>query len=185
VPLINLGGGLGARYLTDDPVMDLAEYAAVVHEAVGDRRLMVEPGRSIAAAAAITVYRVGTVKTIPGVGTYVAVDGGMSDNPRPVLYGAGYEAYLPARITEPRPLVASIVGKHCEQGDIIVTDAHLPADVSPGDLLVIPVTGAYGASMASNYNKVLRPAVVFVRDGQARVVVRRETLDDLVRLDTP
>jgi diaminopimelate decarboxylase len=184
VPLLNLGGGLGARYLADDPVMDLAEYAAVVHEAVGDRRVMVEPGRSIAAAAAITVYRVGTVKTIAGVGTYVAVDGGMSDNPRPVLYGAGYEAYLPARIAEQRPLVASIVGKHCEQGDIIVTDARLPAEVRPGDLLVTPVTGAYGASMASNYNKVLRPAVVFVRDGQARVVVRRETLDDLTRLDT-
>ena len=115
--------------------------------------------------------------------TYVAVDGGMSDNPRPVLYGAGYEAYLPDRIDADRPLVASIAGKHCEQGDVIVTDAHLPADVAVGDLLVTPVTGAYGYSMASNYNKVPRPAVVFVRSGESRLVIRRETADDLVRLD--
>jgi diaminopimelate decarboxylase len=123
------------------------------------------------------------VKRIPGGLTYVAVDGGMSDNPRPVLYGAGYEVYLPARIDEPRPLVASIAGKHCEQGDVVVADAHLPASVAVGDLLAVPVTGGYGYSMASNYNKVPRPAVVFVRDGRARVVVRRETFDDLLRLD--
>ena len=115
--------------------------------------------------------------------TYVAVDGGMSDNPRPVLYCAGYEAYLPARLDAPRPLVASIAGKHCEQGDVIVADAHLPADVEVGDLLITPVTGAYGYSMASNYNKVPRPAVLFVRGGKARPVVRRETFDDLTRLD--
>ena len=146
---------------------------------------MVEPGRSISAAAAITVYRVGTVKVTAGGTTYVAVDGGMSDNPRPVLYGAGYEVYLPARIDAPRPLVASIAGKHCEQGDVIVTGAHIPAEVQVGDLLVTPVTGAYGYSMASNYNKVVRPEVVFVRDGEARVVIRRETPEDLVRLDRP
>jgi diaminopimelate decarboxylase len=135
------------------------------------------------ARAAVTLYRVGTVKEIPNVGTYVAVDGGMSDNPRPVLYGAGYEAYLPARVDEARPLVAAVVGKHCEQGDILVQDAQLPGGVAVGDLLAVPVTGAYGYSMASNYNKVPRPAVVFVRDGEARVVVRRETLADLVGLD--
>ena len=146
-------------------------------------RLLVEPGRSIAAPCAVTLYRVGTVKEIPGVGTYVAVDGGMSDNPRPVLYGAGYEAYLPGRLAEERPLRCRVVGKHCEQGDVIVADAALPAGVRPGDLLATPVTGAYGYSMASNYNKVPRPAVVFLRDGRARVVVRRETFDDLVRLD--
>ena len=146
-------------------------------------RLMVEPGRSIVGPAAITLYRVGTVKETPGVGTYVAVDGGMSDNPRPVLYGARYEAYLPARPDAARPLEATIVGKHCEQGDVLVSKAPLPADVAPGDLLAVPVTGAYGYSMASNYNKVPRPAVVFVHDGEARVVVRRETLDDLLRLD--
>jgi diaminopimelate decarboxylase len=146
---------------------------------------MVEPGRAIVAAAAVTVYRVGTVKEIPGVATYVAVDGGMSDNPRPVLYGAGYEAYLPRLVDSPRPRVVTVAGKHCEQGDVVVTDAHLPEDVRPGDLLVTPVTGAYGYSMASNYNRVPRPAVVFVRDGQVRTVVRRESLDDLVRLDVP
>ena len=183
VPLINLGGGLGARYLASDPDLDVGEYAAALRGAVGDRPLMVEPGRAIVARAGVTVYRVGTVKEIPGVTTYVAVDGGMSDNPRPVLYGAGYEACLPDRIEAARPLVATVAGKHCEQGDLVVTDAHLPADVAPGDLLATPVTGAYGYSMASNYNRVPRPAVVFVRHGKVRPVVRRETLEDLERLD--
>jgi diaminopimelate decarboxylase len=144
---------------------------------------MVEPGRAIAAAAAITVYRVGTIKQSGDGVTYVAVDGGMSDNPRPVLYGAGYETFLPRAIDAPRPLVASIAGKHCEQGDVIVADANLPESVAAGDLLVTPVTGAYGYSMASNYNKVARPAVLFARRGQARVVIDRETPEDLVRLD--
>jgi len=190
---LNMGGGLAARYLATDPRMSLAEYETtlrttvkecVANAGIGEvPRLMVEPGRSISAPAAITLYRVGTVKAIPHGRTYVAVDGGMSDNPRPVLYGAGYEAYLPDRIDEPRPLGCSIAGKHCEQGDLVVTDAHLPDDVRVGDLLAVPVTGAYGYAMASNYNKVPRPAVVFVRDGQPRVVVRRETPDDLVRLD--
>jgi diaminopimelate decarboxylase len=146
---------------------------------------MVEPGRSIAGPSAITLYRVGTVKEIPDGRTYVAVDGGMSDNPRPVLYGAGYEAYLPERIDAERELICAIAGKHCEQGDVLVADARLPGDVAVGDLLAIPVTGAYGYSMASNYNKVPRPAVVFVRNGSARIVVRRETPEDLVRLDEP
>jgi diaminopimelate decarboxylase len=183
VPVLNLGGGLGARYLAEDPELSVAEYARVLHDAVGDRGVMVEPGRAIAGAAAITVYRVGTVKQSGADTTYVAVDGGMSDNPRPVLYGAGYEAYLPSRMDAPRPLVASIAGKHCEQGDVIVVGAHLPADVAVGDLLVTPVTGAYGYAMASNYNKVPRPAVLFVRGGQARVVIDRETPEDLDRLD--
>ena len=189
---LNLGGGLGARYLAEDPVLDVAEYARVLQTAVRDvaaavgvpePRIMVEPGRSIVAPAAITLYRVGTIKQIPGIGTYVAVDGGMSDNPRPVLYGAGYEAYLPTRPEAPRALECTIVGKHCEQGDIVVQGARLPADVAVGDLLATPTTGAYGYSMASNYNKVPRPAVVFVHDGEARTVIRRETLDDLLRLD--
>ena len=189
---LNLGGGLGARYLAEDPVLDVTEYARVLHDTVATAsaaagvpapRIMVEPGRSIAAPAAITLYRVGTIKKIPGVGTYVAVDGGMSDNPRPVLYGAGYEAYLPARINAARDLECTVVGKHCEQGDIVVAGARLPADVAVGDLLATPTTGAYGYSMASNYNKVPRPAVVFVRDGDVRLVIRRETLDDLLRLD--
>ena len=192
VPELNLGGGLGARYLADDPVLDVGAYAQVLRDAVATAtaaagldapRVMVEPGRSIVAPAAITLYRVGTIKQIPGIGTYVAVDGGMSDNPRPVLYGAGYEAFLPARIDAPRALECTIVGKHCEQGDVVVAGARLPADVAVGDLLATPTTGAYGYSMASNYNKVPRPAVVFVRAGQPRLVVRRETLDDLLRLD--
>jgi diaminopimelate decarboxylase len=190
---LNFGGGLGARYLADDPTLPISDYARVLLDAVADARgelglvaeprIMVEPGRSIVAPAALTLYRVGTIKVIPGIGTYVAVDGGMSDNPRPVLYGAGYEAFLPRRIRAERPLAVTVVGKHCEQGDILVAGAQLPDDVAMGDLLATPTTGAYGYSMASNYNKVPRPAVVFVRDGKARVVVQRETLDDLLRLD--
>jgi len=180
---LDLGGGLGARYLADDPEVPLAGYAAALREAAGGRRVTVEPGRSIAGPAAITLYRVGTVKRVDGHGTYVAVDGGMSDNPRPVLYGAGYEAFLPRRIDEPRPVEATVVGKHCEQGDVLVAGARLPEGVRTGDLLATPTTGAYGYSMASNYNRVPRPAVVFVRRGEVREVVRRETYDDLIRLD--
>jgi diaminopimelate decarboxylase len=142
-----------------------------------------EPGRSIVASAAVTLYTVGTVKDLPGVRTYVAVDGGMSDNPRPVLYGSGYEAFLPRAADAERPRRVTVVGKHCESGDFIVRDARVPADIRVGDVLATPVTGAYGHSMASNYNKVLRPAVVFVADGRSRTVVRRETEDDLLRLD--
>jgi diaminopimelate decarboxylase len=114
---------------------------------------------------------------------YVAVDGGMSDNPRPVLYGSGYEAFLPREPGAERPLRARVVGKHCESGDILLFDAALPADVAVGDVLAVPVTGAYGHSMGSNYNKVTRPPVVFVEDGDARLVVRRETVDDLLATD--
>ena len=129
-------------------------------------RLAVEAGRSIAGPAGLTLYSVGSVKEIVGVRTYVAVDGGMSDNPRPVTYGARYEAFLPAQATAPRPSVVSVAGKHCEQGDILVKDAHVPADLAVGDVLAMPVTGAYAYSMASNYNLLPRPAVVFVRDGR-------------------
>ena len=143
----------------------------------------VEPGRSIVAAAAITVYTVGTIKEIPGIRTYISVDGGMSDNPRPVLYGSGYEAFLPRDVAAPRSMSARLVGKHCESGDVLVLDAALPGDVKVGDLLATPVTGAYGHSMASNYNKLTRPPVLFARDGAARLVVRRETYEDLVQCD--
>jgi diaminopimelate decarboxylase len=190
---LNVGGGLGVRYLPDDRPPSIAEYHRTLEDAftkaladAGARSqptLMVEPGRSIAATAALTLYRVGTVKTIDGVGTYVAVDGGMSDNLRPVTYGARYEAFLPARVRDERPAVVTVAGKHCEQGDLLVRDAAVPADVAVGELLAVPVTGAYGYAMASNYNKVTRPAVVFVADGRARVVVRRERPEDLVRLD--
>ena len=113
----------------------------------------------------------------------MSVDGGMSDNPRPVLYGSGYEAFLPRAVAAPRPRPVRVVGKHCESGDLVVPEAFVPDDLEVGDILATPVTGAYGYAMASNYNKVPRPAVVFVSDGTARVVVRRETFDDLIRLD--
>ena len=144
---------------------------------------MVEPGRSIVAAAAVTVYRVGSMKTIPGVRDYVAVDGGMSDNLRPMLYDAQYEAFMPSHPTALRDRAVRLVGKHCESGDVIIDDAHVPSSLSVGDLLAVPVTGAYGYSMASNYNMVTRPAVVFAAEGRARIVRRRETFADLTLLD--
>ena len=139
-------------------------------------RLTAEPGRAIVAAAAVTLYSVGTIKRLPGLRCYVAVDGGMSDNPRPVLYGSGYEAFLPRAPLEARPLAARLVGKHCESGDVIVEDARLVSDLAVGDVVATPVTGAYGFSMASNYNRVLRPPVVFVSRGQG--ARRRPAGDD-------
>jgi diaminopimelate decarboxylase len=187
LPELCLGGGLGVAYVEGEEAPSFAEWAGVLHRSATAAGIMsklkVEPGRSIVAAAALTLYRVGTVKDLPGIRTYVSVDGGMSDNPRPVLYGSGYEAFLPRATEADRPFVATIVGKHCESGDVLVRDAHLPADLAVGDVLATPVTGAYGHSMASNYNKVPRPPVVFVRDGEDRLVVRRETLDDLLALD--
>ncbi|MFF2079106.1 diaminopimelate decarboxylase [Kitasatospora sp. NPDC058162] len=184
---LTVGGGLGAAYVGGQQAPSLAVWAERVHAAVRGAgwtgRVGVEPGRSIAARAGLTLYRVGTVKRIPDVRTYVSVDGGMSDNLRPALYGARYEAFLPRRPEAPRPQRARLVGKHCESGDVIIDDAALPDDLRVGDLLATPVTGAYGYAMASNYNKLPRPAVVFVRDGRARLVVRRETEYDLLRLD--
>ena len=191
LPELCVGGGLGVAYVDGEESPTLASWADAVRAACegagvpAGTRITAEPGRSIAAAAAVTLYRVGTVKHLPGIRTYVAVDGGMSDNPRPVLYGSGYEAFLPRATSAERPLVATVVGKHCESGDVLVRDARLPADLAVGDVLATPVTGAYGHSMASTYNKVPRPPVLFVRDGSARVVVARETLDDLLRLDRP
>ena len=146
-------------------------------------KVTAEPGRAIVAQAAITLYTVGTIKKIPGVRTYVSVDGGMSDNPRPVLYGSGYEAFLPRATNADRPAHIRVVGKHCESGDVVVWDGTVPDNLTVGDILATPVTGAYGHSMGSNYNMVVRPPVVFVRDGQARKVVRRETYDDLLLRD--
>ncbi|MDP4691404.1 MAG: diaminopimelate decarboxylase, partial [Ilumatobacteraceae bacterium] len=129
------------------------------------------------------VYNVGTQKDIPGVRSYVAVDGGMSDNPRPMMYGSGYEAFMPTLPGALRPRNVRVVGKHCESGDIVIEDAKVPAELEVGSLLATPVTGAYGYSMASNYNMVTKPAVVFVKDGHARVVRRRETYEDLLTLN--
>jgi diaminopimelate decarboxylase len=187
LPELVLGGGLGVPYMAGEEAPAISTWGSVLLdacEALGVRsRVSVEPGRAIAAAAAITVYTVGTVKDIPGVRRYVSVDGGMSDNPRPVLYGSGYEAALVRDPFADRSVAARVVGKHCESGDVLVADARLPEDLEVGDLLFTPVTGAYGHSMGSNYNKVVRPAVVFVRDGNARLVVRRETYDDLLATD--
>jgi len=183
----SIGGGLGVAYVEGESTPSITEWAEAVKaaaDAAGIRsRILAEPGRAIVAAAAITLYRVGTLKRLKGGRIYAAVDGGMSDNPRPVLYGSGYEAFLPRSVEADRHLSVRVVGKHCESGDVIVRDAAVPADLQVGDVLATPVTGAYGHSMGSNYNMIMRPPVVFVRDGRARVVVRRETYDDLVRRD--
>ena len=182
-----LGGGLGVAYVDGEEapsITDWAESMLAACRAAGVRsKISVEPGRSIVASAGVTVYTVGVIKDIAGVRTYVAVDGGMSDNPRPVLYGSGYEAYAPRLTTASRPMAARIVGKHCESGDVLVAEARLPEGLVVGDLLCTPVTGAYGQSMGSNYNRITRPPVVFVADGEARLVVRRETYDDLLATD--
>jgi diaminopimelate decarboxylase len=187
LPEFSIGGGLGVAYVDGEESATIDQWGAVMRTACTEAgitaRVSAEPGRSIAAAAAITVYSVGTIKELPGIRTYVSVDGGMSDNPRPVLYGSGYETFLPRAVAADRPREIRLVGKHCESGDVLVREGYVPADLAVGDLLATPVTGAYGHSMGSNYNKILRPPVVFVRDGEARLVVRRETYDDLLRLD--
>jgi len=187
LPELSIGGGLGVPYVAGEEAPTIAQWGRVVIDACREAgirsRVTAEPGRAIAARAAVTLYSVGTVKDIPDVRTYVAVDGGMSDNPRPVLYGSGYEAFLPREVDARRPRTVTVVGKHCESGDVLVRDARVPADLAVGDVLATPVTGAYGHSMGSNYNKVPRPAVVFARGGDARLVVRRQTYDDLLAQD--
>ncbi|MEY2454137.1 MAG: diaminopimelate decarboxylase [Acidimicrobiaceae bacterium] len=184
---LSIGGGLGVAYVDGEEAPSISQWARSVRDASAaagiTARITAEPGRAIVAAAAVTLYTVGTVKELPDIRTYVSVDGGMSDNPRPVLYGSGYEAFLPRDPFAARPRQVRIVGKHCESGDVLVRAADVPADLAVGDVLATPVTGAYGHSMGSNYNKVLRPAVVFVAGGDARLVVRRESLDDLLTTD--
>jgi diaminopimelate decarboxylase len=196
LPDLDLGGGFGIAYTTQDDPSDPAQLATemtkiVEHEcrALGlpEPRLSIEPGRAIVGPAVCTVYEVGTVKPVEldggAVRTYVSVDGGMSDNIRTALYDADYSCTLASRHSDAPPVLSRVVGKHCEAGDIVVKDEFLPADVAPGDLVAVPGTGAYCRSMASNYNHALRPPVVAVRDGVARVVVRRETEDDLLATD--
>jgi diaminopimelate decarboxylase len=184
---LSVGGGLGVAYVEGEEAPSITEWATAVHRACAasgiTARVTAEPGRSIVAAAAVTLYTVGTIKDLPGIRTYVSVDGGMSDNPRPVLYGSGYETFLARSVDAERDRPVRLVGKHCESGDLLVREGHVPADLAVGDVLCTPVTGAYGHSMGSNYNKVLRPAVVFVADGRARLVVRRETEQDLLACD--
>ena len=192
---LNLGGGMGIAYTTDDDPPGVEEMAKqlqsiVVHECelagVPMPRLAVEPGRAIVGAAGITVYEVGTVKTVDLGGRsrlYVSVDGGMSDNIRTALYGAEYTVVMANRRSDAPPVLTRVVGKHCESGDVVVRDAWLPGDVIPGDLLAVAATGAYCRSMASNYNYLPRPAVVAVADGACSVVLRRESFEDLIRAD--
>jgi diaminopimelate decarboxylase len=185
--VVNVGGGLGIAYTAEDEPPSIDAYVEVkargVAEVFGDGvRILIEPGRSLVGNAGLTAYRVGTVKEIPGIRTYVAVDGGMSDNMRPMLYGSRYEALIADRAGAVPDSSATIAGMHCESGDILVRDAMLAAP-TVGDVLVTPATGAYGYAMASNYNGVPRPPVIFCREGEARVVVRRETYEDLTSRD--
>jgi diaminopimelate decarboxylase len=183
-----VGGGLGVAYVFGESAPSIAEWAEALRDAAarcGLRsgvRILAEPGRAIVAQAGVTLYRVGVVKPVTQR-TYMAVDGGMSDNPRPVLYGSGYEAFDVDQPLAQRPQQVRLVGKHCESGDVLIDEAYLPESTGVNSLIATPVTGAYGYSMASNYNRVPRPAVVFVRDGVAREVLRRETFDDLARLE--
>jgi diaminopimelate decarboxylase len=183
-----IGGGLGVAYVAGESAPSITEWAGAMRDAAranglrADLRIMAEPGRAIVAQAGVTIYSVGVVKPVTQR-AYMAVDGGMSDNPRPVLYGSGYEAFDVDYPLSSRPQVVRLVGKHCESGDVLIDEAYLPAETRTGSLVATPVTGAYGYSMASNYNRVPRPAVIFVADGVAREVLRRETFDDLARLE--
>jgi diaminopimelate decarboxylase len=184
-PVYNLGGGLGVAYTVSQHPPPVADYVdalvSAAHEELGaDKRLLLEPGRALVANSTVTLYTVQTVKR--NVSTWVAVDGGMSDNLRPMLYGSVYEAIIADRPLATPTERCQVAGKHCESGDVIVRDARLPEPAS-GDVLATPVTGAYGYSLANNYNGVPRPPVIFCRDGAARVVVRRETYEDLMARD--
>ncbi|MFD9599853.1 diaminopimelate decarboxylase [Streptomyces sp. NBC_01224] len=192
LPEIDLGGGLGIAYTSEDDPREPHEIAKALGDIVtreceaaglATPRISVEPGRAIVGPTAFTLYEVGTIKPLEGLRTYVSVDGGMSDNIRTALYDAEYSVALASRTSDAEPMLVRVVGKHCESGDIVVKDAFLPSDLAPGDLIAVPATGAYCRSMASNYNHALRPPVVAVCDGEARVIVRRETEEDLLRLD--
>ncbi|CAH0118685.1 MULTISPECIES: diaminopimelate decarboxylase [unclassified Paenibacillus] len=189
--VVNLGGGFGIRYVDGDTPLPVAQYVKAITDAVKQHfagvgealpEIWVEPGRSIVGDAGTTLYTVGTMKDIPGVRKYVAVDGGMTDNPRPALYESRYEALLANRAGEPNEEVVSIAGKCCESGDMLIWDVELPKVVS-GDLLAVSCTGAYNYAMASNYNRIRRPGVVFVHNGEADIVVKRESFDDIVGND--
>jgi len=191
---VDLGGGMGVAYTSGDDPVDVAVLAAAMRDAVHGRaqahglpvpRVLVEPGRAIVAPTTLTLYRVGVVKDLPGLSRWVAVDGGMSDNMRPALYGAVHPVVLASRASDAEDGPVQLVGKHCESGDVLGTDLPLPRDVVAGDLIAAAVTGAYTEAMASNYNRLPRPAAVLVEGGLARTIVRRETLDDLVRRDVP
>lgn len=189
--VLNLGGGFGIRYMEGDTPLPVSQYVLAITDSVKTSfqgadypvpEIWIEPGRSIVGDSGTTLYTIGSSKNIPGIRKYVAVDGGMTDNPRPALYQARYEALLANRAEEPAEETVSIAGKCCESGDMLIWDAELPA-ARPGDLLAVSCTGAYNYAMASNYNRIRRPAVVFVGNGQSDVVVKRESLSDLVGND--
>jgi len=189
--VLNVGGGFGIRYVEGDTPLHPGAYVQAITRAVREELVMrdlplpelwIEPGRSIVGEAGTTLYRVGSSKEIPHVRTYLAVDGGMTDNLRPALYQARYEAAIANKMNAPATQVVSIAGKCCESGDMLIWDVPLP-ESSPGDLLAVPCTGAYGYAMSNNYNRIARPAVVFVKDGEAQLVVKRESLEDVIRHD--
>ncbi|WP_285135806.1 diaminopimelate decarboxylase [Microbacterium sp. lyk4-40-TSB-66] len=196
IPVLNVGGGFGVSYTSVDDPRPIEEIADGILDAIADEcavrgipmpDVATEPGRVIVAQAGVTLYEVGTVKTVTAAEgldrTYVSVDGGMSDNARPALYGADFSARIVSRTSNQTPALSRVVGRHCESGDIVVDAEYLPADVAPGDLLGVPATGAYCFSLSSNYNYTPRPPVVAVRRGEARVIVRGETVDDLLARD--
>ena len=185
---LSLGGGFGVSYSAGQPAPELATYLAVIRRLAARagwplNRLAIEPGRSLVARAGLSLYRIGTIKKLPGIRTYVALDGGMGDNITPALYDRVYEAFLPGRADQVRSEPVRLVGSYCEAGDILVRQAYLPDKFKLDDPVALAATGAYTYSMASNYNMFLKPAIVFVKDGQARLVVRRQKLEDLSRLD--
>ncbi len=189
---LDLGGGFGIAYVPGDDAPEIKTLASSLRAIVTAQclalgmprpRLTVEPGRGIIGPSTVTLYEVGTIKNVDGIRTYVSVDGGMSDNVRTALYDAEYTCVLASRSSAAPPMLSRVVGRHCESGDIVVRHCYLPSDLAPGDLLAVAATGAYCRALASNYNHLPRPGVVAVRDGSARTIVRRETLDDLLRLD--
>jgi diaminopimelate decarboxylase len=188
---LDVGGGIGIKYGLADEPSTIEQFGKVVVDGIKEEcernglpvpRILIEPGRAVVANAGVTLYTVGTIKELPGIRTYVAIDGGMTDNIRPALYGARYECLVANKADQPRTEIVTVAGKHCETGDLIARDTPIQS-VETDDILCVCSTGAYCQSMSSNYNKQVRPAVVFVRDGAARVVVRRETYDDLLRCD--
>jgi diaminopimelate decarboxylase len=195
VPELNLGGGFGINYTVADQAPDIGFFAAEICSEVEKQCrdlgiavpvLCFEPGRVISGPTGVTVYNVGTIKDVQlssGTRKYVSIDGGMSDNPRPSLYGADYSALLASRVSELEPVISRVVGKHCESGDIVVRDCYLPSDISPNDLLAVAATGAYCHSLASNYNYLPRPAMIAVYEGKVKVLMRAETEADMLSRD--
>lgn len=188
---LNVGGGLGIRYTESDDPPSIQDWVRTIAQGIAaacDRqgvalpKLLCEPGRSLVGSSCVTAYRVGSQKTVPGIRTYVSVDGGMSDNPRPITYQSVYRAVVANRMSAPFTDTVTVAGKHCESGDVLIHNAQLPK-LETSDVLVVLATGAYNASMASNYNRVPRPAAVLVRDGRAELILERETDEDLLRFD--